>query len=179
MMAMTYDQVEKESKEIVSLLSNSKREIPGFFSNFTKIKYHFFTYVIFLVGSYIVDPTARLSIVWFFIATLGLFHWFVISCFVFSWSNIFAMADPALMQKFCLSRLIARKLRAYGIAWLIFLVVAGVASVLTVLNIFILVVGNFIFTFFMFFTFNLDISRYQLAGVLGAIEALREKFDED
>ncbi|QGY32524.1 hypothetical protein [Pantoea cypripedii] len=179
MMAMTYDQIEKESKEIITLLSNSNKEVPSFFSFFEKIKYHFSIYVIFLVATYFSYPKAGFSPIWLVIVFFGLFHWFVLCCFVFSWSNIFAMADPALMQKFCLSRLIARKLRAYGIAWLIFLVVAGVASVLTVLNIFILVAGNFIFTFFMFFTFNLDISRYQLAGVLGAIEALREKFDED
>ncbi|OON34707.1 hypothetical protein BTJ39_23365 [Izhakiella australiensis] len=172
---MTYEQIEKDSKAIASLMSESKREVPSFFSMFGKVKIHFIAYCTFALLSYFSLPTQDGFLLWLFFLFFGLFHWLVIFAFVASYAGIFAMLDKDILNRFELSRVIGKKVKVYGMVWFFLILVSGVVSLVSEWSLIPLVIGNFITTLIALFVFNVDISRYQIAGFFGAVAAAKEK----
>ncbi len=175
---ITYEQVEKDSKAIASLMSESKREIPSFFSTFGRVKLHFIAYCTFSALSYFSLPTQDGFLLWLFFVFFGLFHWLVIFAFVSSYAGIFSMLDENMLSRFELSRVIGKKVKAYGVVWFFIIFVLGVVSMISEWSVIPLVIGNFITTLIALFVFNMDVSRYQISGIFGAVSAAKEKFSQ-
>ncbi|NIF23930.1 hypothetical protein [Candidatus Pantoea multigeneris] len=172
---VTYREIEDESKEIVALMASSEQTVPRFFSFFKWIKYHFFIYVILAVICLFELDVAKYGWSWLLVFSFGLLNWFFISAFVSSYSNMFSMLESEKLKDFKLCKILARKIKTYGVSWFAFLILMGAVGVFTELNVAAIVIGNFVFSIFCFFIFNIDISRYQISGLLGAISAVKEK----
>lgn len=66
------------------------------------------------------------------------------------------------------------KIKHYGLVWAALIVLLGVGSAVTELNVALLVIGNFVGSILLMFAFNADISRYQISAVMGAVSAVRD-----
>lgn len=172
---MTYAQIESDSKEIISSIGSTEREAPSFFGMFSKVKYHFLTYCILGAMSYFSLPEPKSIGLWLFFVVFGLFHWLVIFSLTASYANLFNMIKAERLRSLELTKVISRKVRAYGIVWFAAITTCGLVGVFTEWSVLPLVIGNFIATFLIFIVFNMDISRYQMAAIIGAVKALRYK----
>ena len=172
---MTYTQIEKDSKEIIDSIGSSDREVPSFFGMFSKVKYHFIAYCVLGVLSYFSLPQPKNVGLWLFFVAFGIFHWLVIFSFTASYASLFNMIRSDKLKSLELTKLISGKVRAYGVVWFVALVTCGLAGVLTEWSILPLVIGNFVATFLIFIVFNMDISRYQVSSIIGAVKAVRNK----
>jgi len=104
-----------------------------------------------------------------------MFHWFVILSLTSSYTNLFNMIEVEKLKSLELAKVISGKVKAYGVIWFAAIVVFGLSGVLTEWSILPLVMGNFIATFLLFIVFNMDISRYQVSTIIGAVKAIRNK----
>lgn len=172
---MTYAQIEKDSKEIIESIGSVDMEIPSFFGMFSKVKYHFFAYFLLGALSYFSLPQPKNIGLWLFFVAFGIFHWLVIFSFTASYASLIKMIGADKLKSLELTKLISKKIRAYGLVWFVALVTCGLAGVLTEWSILPLVIGNFVATFLIFVVFNMDISRYQVSSIIGAVKGLRNK----
>ncbi|QHM74016.1 hypothetical protein [Mixta intestinalis] len=172
---MTYEEIQKDSKEIINIICSSQRKIPGFFSMFGKVKYHFIIYCVLGGVSYFSLPLPKNIGLWLFFVAFGLFHWVVIFSFIATYANLSNMIGDERLKELSLVKVIARKINFYGLVWLVLLIVCGVSGIFTEWSILPLVIGNMIVTFLMAIVFNIDISRYQISSIIGAVKAVRNK----
>lgn len=172
---MTYAQIEKDSREIIESIGSADIEIPSFFGVFSKVKYHFFAYVVLGALSYFSLPQPKNIGLWLFFVGFGVFHWLVIFSFTASYASLIKMIGTDKLKSLDLTKVISGKVRAYGLVWFVALVTCGLAGVLTEWSILPLVIGNFFATFLIFVVFNMDISRYQVSSIIGAVKAVRKK----
>ena len=84
------------------------------------------------------------------------------------------MIDDQSVSELKIVKIIKNKIKNYGIFWSVCIVLLGVVGAMTEFNIALLVVGNFIGSLFLIFTFNVDVSRYQLSALIGAVSAVRD-----
>lgn len=172
---MTYAQIERDSKEIVSSIGSAEREVSGFFGMFNNVKYHFFSYCIFGAISYFSLPQPKNLALWLFCVAFGMFHWLVMFSLTASYASLFNMIGEDKLKSLELAKVIKGKFRAYGLVWFIAIIFFGLPSVLTEWSILPLVIGNFVAVFLIFIVFNMDISRYQVSAMIGAAKAARNK----
>lgn len=172
---MTYTQIEKDAQEIISAIGTTEREVPSFFGMFSKVKYHLFAYCAFSALSFFTLPQPKNISLWLFFVAFGMFHWLVILSLTSSYTNLFNMIEEEKLKSLELAKVISGKLRAYGVIWFAAIVVFGLSGVLTEWSILPLVMGNFIATFLLFIVFNMDIARYQVSTIIGAVKAIRNK----
>ncbi len=85
------------------------------------------------------------------------------------------MLDNDMLSRFELSRVISKKVKVYGVIWFFIILVFGIVGLISEWSLIPLVFGNFITTLIALFIFNMDISRYQIAGLFGAVSAAKEK----
>jgi len=172
---MTYTQIEKDAQEIIGAIGTTEREVPSFFGMFSKVKYHLFAYCAFSALSFFTLPQPKNVSLWLFFVAFGMFHWFVILSLTSSYTNLFNMIEVEKLKSLELAKVISGKVKAYGVIWFAAIVVFGLSGVLTEWSILPLVMGNFIATFLLFIVFNMDISRYQVSTIIGAVKAIRNK----
>ena len=172
---MTYAQIERDAKEIINNIGTTEREVPSFFGMFSKIKYHLFVYCAFGALSFFTLPQPKSIGLWLFFVAFGMFHWLVILSLTSSYVNLFNIIGEEKLKSLELARVISGKVRAYGVVWFAAIVVFGLSSVLTEWSILPLVMGNFIVTLLLFIVFNMDVSRYQISTIIGAVKAVRSK----
>ncbi len=172
---MTYTQIERDAKEIILAIGSSENEVPSFFGMFSKVKYHLFAYFAFAALSFFSLPEPKSIGLWLFFVAFGIFHWLVILSLTSSYANLFNMIGGEKLKSLELARVISGKVRAYGVVWFATIVVFGLSSVLTEWSILPLVIGNFIATLILFIVFNMDISRYQVSTIIGAVKVVRNK----
>lgn len=172
---MTYSQIERDSKEIIIAIGSTEKEVPSFFGMFSKVKYHFIAYCIFGALSFFSLPQPKSIGLWLFFVAFGMFHWLVILSLTSSYANLFNMIGADKLKRLELAKVITGKVRAYGVVWFAAIVAFGLSSILTEWSILPLVAGNFVATFLLFIIFNMDISRYQVPAIIGAVKAVRNK----
>lgn len=177
-MQINYEEIRNDSKKITDSMMSSKQCVPSFFEPMRYVKYHILTYLIFALLSFFFPDASGDIMIGIAILGFGLLHWFFIFCFISGYVGLFAMVSSSDVKELKLSRIISKKVKSYGIAWLMIITLLGLVSVTTELNIGALVFGNFLFSIFGFFIFNLDISRYQVAGLFGALSAAKDKMNQ-
>ncbi|WP_350262714.1 hypothetical protein AAF463_23815 (plasmid) [Pantoea sp. BJ2] len=175
-MKITYDEIKRDSEVIAVEISSTNREIPSFFSPIKRIKYHLILYSFFSFLSYFLSPASEDKLVWFGILVFGALNWFFLMGFIFGYDYLFSMISSQKIKNLKLVKIFKRKLISYGIAWFLAIGVLGVISLSSELSIGALVIGNFLITIFGLFIFNIDASRYQLAGLLGTASAIKVNF---
>lgn len=174
-MKVTYDLIEKETRQITDEFLNSKQEIPSPLDALKFIKYHIAAYFFFVFVSFFTWSEEGVAI-WFGILVFGVFNWFFHISSAMSVQSIFSRISSESFGKYIILKLLKKKILFYSIVWMVFIVLAGIISVLSQYNIAALVVGNFVFTIFLAIIFNVDVSRYQISTLWGALKAAKENY---
>jgi hypothetical protein len=175
-MKITYDEIKKDSQVIALAIGSSSKEVPSFFSPIKRVKFHLVLYLFFAILSYFFSPASEDKLVWFGILCFGVLNWIFIIGFIFGYDYLFGMINLKEVRELKLVKVFKGKVNAYGLAWFFIIGLLGVISLSTELSIGALVIGNFLVTIFGLFIFNIDASRYQLAGLMGATSAIKESF---
>ncbi|MBS0883444.1 hypothetical protein JK231_22905 [Pantoea sp. JGM49] len=172
-MKVRYDEIQQEFKEISLMMVNSKEEIPSLLLGGKFIFIPALIYFIF----FLICPFFGWfdNNLWQGAGIFSLAFWFFISVFLYSYSMIFSMLPKHAFKKFIILGILTKKVRVYYFLWIASIIVAGLLSIFTVYNILILSIATLISTVVLGLIFNLDISRYQIAGLFGAISAAKEK----
>ena len=84
------------------------------------------------------------------------------------------MIDEKKVDSLKIVKIMKGKVKHYGLAWAVLIILLGVGSAITELNVALLVVGNFVGSILLMFVFNMDISRYQVSAIVGAISAVKD-----
>lgn len=177
-MRITYDEIKRDSQVIAAEVGSSSKEIPSFFSPLKRIKFQLALYFVFSLLSYFFSPASEDKLVWFGVFGFGVLNWMFLTGFIFGYDYLFSMISSQKIRDLKLVKIIKRKVNAYGLVWLGAIGGLGLISLFTELSIGGLVIGNFLVTIFGLFIFNIDISRYQLAGLLGVSEAVKKKLED-
>lgn len=177
-MRLTYDQIRKDSEIIALEFGAAKSEIPSFFSPLKRVRVILVFYFICSVLTYFFLPQGSDKLAWFGMFTFGVINWLFILGFVFGYDYLFSMVSNQKTQELKLVRVIRKKLHCYGLVWLGLLTILAGVSVFSELNVAALVIGNFLITLFGLFIFNVDISRYQVAGLIGASSAIKQSLKD-
>lgn len=173
-MKISYEEIRSDSEKITDSMLSSKQYVPSFFEPVKCVKYHMLTYLVFALLSFFLPDTKGDILIGLVILGFGMLHWFFIFCFISGYVGLFTMISSPEVKELKLTRIISKKVKTYGISWLVIIVMLGLVSVTTELNIGALVFGNFLLSIFGFFVFNLDISRYQISALIGAASAVRD-----
>lgn len=173
-MRITYDEIKRDSERIALEVGSSEKEVPSFFFPIKRIGLLLIVYFLFAGISYFLMPKGSDKLAWFGVLAFGVFNWVFIAAFIFGYEFIFNIVNTPEVNELKLVRVLKRKVRAYGMVWLIVLVLLGLTSLVTDMNLGALVIGNFIFSLLGLLIFNVDISRYQISGALGVISALNQ-----
>lgn len=177
-MKISYEEIRSDSKKITDSMLSSKQYVPSFFEPMKCVKYHMLTYLLFSLLSFFLPDMNGDILIGLVILGFGLLNWFFIFCFISGYAGLFAMISFPDVKELKLSRIFSKKVKAYGISWLLIIILLGLVSVTTEMSIGALVFGNFLFSIFGFFVFNLDVSRYQLAGLFGALSAAKNNLNQ-
>jgi len=156
---------------------NSKQEIPSPLAAVKFIKYHLAAYFFFVVITFFTWKEDDIAI-WFGIVAFGVFNWFFHISSAISVQSILSRISDESFEKYTILKLLKKKVVFYGSIWMVFIVMAGIFSIFSELNIAVLVGGNFIFTIFMAIIFNMDIGRYQISGLWGSLKAAKANFSQ-
>ncbi|MDT0177837.1 hypothetical protein Q9R34_17565 [Enterobacter sp. BRE11] len=175
-MRMTYDEIKNDSEVIALQFGLSKKEVPSFFSPLKRMGLHLLVYFLFSFFSYFLMPEGSDKLAWFCALAFGVVNWIFIIGFIFGYEFIFSVVNDPKVNELKLVKVLKRKVRAYGMVWLVSLVLLGGVSLVTEMNLGALVIGNFIISLIGLLLFNVDISRYQISGMLGVASALNQSF---
>lgn len=172
-MNMRYDQIQSEVKEISLLMADSKEGIPGFLSVVKPLivppVIYFFFY--FLCPFFDVFVTN----IWQAAGVFSLAFWFFVSFFIYGYILLFSMLPKGTVEKYQILKVLYGKLKVYYGLWILSIVVAGLMSIFTIFNIISLSLISLLSTIVLGLAFNVDISRYQISGLFGAVAAAKEK----
>jgi len=100
-------------------------------------------------------------------------NWLFIFAFASGYVNLFNMISLPEVRDLTLTKVLSSKLKAYGFAWLLAIVALGLVSITTEVNIGALVFGNFAISLLGLFILTIDLSRFQLSGLIGAASAVK------
>ncbi len=172
-MKVRYDQIQKEVKEISLMMVNSREEVPTLFSG---VRYVLIPAIIYFTF-FLICPFFGWfdKNLWQGAGLFSLAFWFFISVFLYSYSMLFAMLPRHAFKKFIILDILSKKVRLYYFIWVVSILISGLLSIFTVYNILILSMVTLVSTVVLGLFFNLDVSRYQIAGLFGAISAAKEK----
>ncbi|UIL55057.1 hypothetical protein LZU96_23125 (plasmid) [Pantoea agglomerans] len=175
-MKITYDEISSESKLIVNAMSSSQKVVPSAFHPLKRVLGHFLLYMFFCLISYISfalkydDSKGE----WFLFFGFGFLNWLFIFAFFYGYEVLFSMIDEKKVDSLKIVKIMKGKVKHYGLAWAVLIILLGVGSAITELNVALLVVGNFVGSILLMFVFNMDISRYQVSAIVGAISAVKD-----
>lgn len=172
-MNISYNEIKADSKVLAEVAINSSRMVPSFFSPFKYLKYHFATYILFAVLTFFIPDMSGDYLIGLGVLAFGLLNWLFIFGFASGYVSLFAMISTPEAKDLKLTKIISFKLKVYGLAWLALLVTLGIVSLTTGLSIGALVFGNFIFTLLGLFILSIDLSRFQLSGLIGLVSAAK------
>lgn len=175
-MKITYDEISSESKLIVSAMSSSNKVVPSAFQPLKRVSRHFALFIIFCVIDYFVFNLKHdgSTGVWFLFFGFGVLNWLFLFAFIYGYDVLFSMIDEKSVRDLKMVKIMKGKIKHYGLVWAALIVLLGVGSAVTELNIALLVIGNFVGSILLMFAFNADISRYQISAVMGAVSAVRD-----
>jgi len=174
-MNISYDEVKVDSEKLIDAALSSTNTIPSFFAPLGYLKYHLLAYVAFsALALYIPDVGGDVMMV-LGVLIFGFLNWLFIFGFASGYVTLFAMVSNPAVRGLKLTKIISAKLKVYGIAWLALIFILGLVSIVSDINIGALVFGNFVFSILGFFILNIDLSRYQLSALMGAVSAIKDK----
>ncbi|ARJ44399.1 hypothetical protein B1H58_20475 (plasmid) [Pantoea alhagi] len=178
-MKMTYGEVKKDAGHIIEAMASSNREVPSFFHPLKRISMHLFLFLFFCGVDYALFDNHKdgATATWLFSFGFGVVNWIFLLAFFYGYENIFIMLSDARVSELKLVKLIRRKVKMYGSAWFILIALLGLMSMFDKLNIDILVFGNFLTSLLLLFIFSVDMSRYQISALIGAVSASVKKIN--
>lgn len=170
-MSITYDQVKLEVKGISEELAASSSVVPGAFQSIKAGLYPAMIYFCFYIACMFTD--VYIKTVWQGIGVISIFFWMFITFFISGYGQIFSMLPKDAEKRYEIVRIYTKKVRIYYLVWLTTIVLAGLISVFSILNIIALAGISLLSTVFIALAFNFDISRFQLAGLFGVVSAAK------
>ncbi|MBK4768981.1 MAG: hypothetical protein FT726_04765 [Pantoea sp. Morm] len=174
-MKITHKEIRHDTEEITKLALTSDKEIPSFLSPIKRLKFHLIIFYLFSAMTLFFMPQNADFLTWVGLLGFGTLNWIFILGYLFGYDYLFSMVNSPAIRELKLVKIMAKKIHAYGLIWLISIIILGVASLVTELSIGSLVIGNFILTLLGIMIFSVDVSRYQLSGVVGVVSGFRSK----
>lgn len=174
-MAITYDQVRREVKDLSVEISNTKEVVPGLFSNLKICLLPVAIYFAFYLSSYSLGYYMRN--IWFAGALMSVFFWFFISLFLSGYSQVNSMIPKDASERYEIVKIYRLKAKIYYCIWISSIVIGGILSLSTMLNILALAGVSLVSSFLLGIVFNIDVSRYQISSALGVLSAVEEKIN--
>lgn len=156
---------------------SSKRIAPSFFNPLKCLRYHLTVYLIFAVLSFFFPDMGGEVLIGVGVLFFGVVNWIFIFAFTSGYVNLYSMVNIPEVKELTLTKILSSKLKAYGLVWFGFIVILGVVSITTNINIGALVFGNFAFSLLGLFILTIDLSRFQLSGLFGAVSAIKSHLD--
>lgn len=172
-MNISYDEIKSDSQTLAEAALSSKRMVPSFFEPLKHLKYHFLTYLFFAVLSFFLPDMSGDYLIGLGVLGFGLMNWLFIFAFTSGYVNLFNMISIPEVRDLTLTKVLSSKLKAYGFVWFLAIVALGLGSVTTEINIGALVFGNFALSLLGLFILTIDLSRFQLSGLIGAASAIK------
>lgn len=175
-MKITYDEISSDSKKIVNAMSSSKRVVPSAFHPLKRVLKLFSLFLLFCGVDYVVFVREHQDSIgeWLLFFAFGVINWLFLFAFFYGYEIIFSMLDEKSVSELKFVKIIKRKIKNYGVFWAACIALLGIVGAMTEFNIGLLVIGNFVGSLFLIFTFNVDISRYQISALIGAVSAVRD-----
>lgn len=172
-MTVTYEKIKSEVKIISEEMVNSSNKVPSIFS---KVKYGVLPAGIYFIF-YLACPLTDVFIknIWMFLGFLSFFFWVFISIFISGYSQFFSLLPENAQDRFEIVKICCKKMKVYYAIWLISVFLAGLLALITIWNVIALAVVTVLSTVLIALAFNFDISRYQIASLLGVVSAVKEK----
>lgn len=170
-MQITYNQIQSEIKQIAELVARSDQPVPGVFGIIKKPLLPAAIYFAF----YFLMPFFDVFDfnLWAATGFMSFFFWMFISIFIYGYGAIYSMLPPGAEDEYLILRIIKRKVRRYYLIWIGAIVFAGVVSIVSFLNIITLAGISLLSSIFIGIALNVDISRYQMSALFGAVEAAK------
>ena len=172
-MNISYDEIKSDSQKMTEAALSSKRMVPSFFEPLKYLKYHFFTYLFFAALSFFLPDMSGDYLIGLGVLGFGLMNWLFIFAFASGYVNLFNMVSIPEVKDLTLTKVLHSKLKAYGVTWFLVIVALGVISITTEINIGALVFGNFALSLLGLFVLTIDLSRFQLSGLIGAASSIK------
>lgn len=174
-MTITYDQIRREAKALSEEIAHSSGEIPGLLSNFKPVALPCAIYFLFYFLS-ILKPPLDVNL-YICIGVFSLVFWFFMAVFLSGYKQMSSMLPKDAENRYEIVRVFKRKSSIYYFTWIAFISLGGLISLLTILNVIALSAITFVVSIFLVITFNIDVSRYQLASAFGVLSAVEEKIN--
>lgn len=172
-MTIAYEKIKSEVKVISEEMVNSSNKVPSVFST---VKYGVLPAGIYFMF-YFACPLTDVFIknIWMFLGFLSFFFWVFISIFISGYSQFFSLLPESAQDRFEIVKICCKKMKVYYAVWLISVFLAGLLALITIWNVIALAVVTVLSTVLIALAFNFDISRYQIASLLGVVSAVKEK----
>ncbi|EPL6263145.1 hypothetical protein [Klebsiella pneumoniae] len=178
---LTHEKIRLETEQIIKLLATSDRPVTSFF--------HILKPGLTLMTIPNLLATILLILEWYNgyitsgvgpVAYLGnLVLSFLLAAMLSPYANFFYMLSMREVEKLELIKVLRQKIKIYFIVLSVFWILASIPLVILgggVIVIPIMVMVTFILGMFVF---SLDISRYQLSGVFGALKGVKDVITND
>ncbi|MEA5105705.1 hypothetical protein [Pantoea sp. S18] len=172
-MNISYDEIKSDSKVMAEAILSSKKIVPSFFYPLKCLRYHLSVYLIFAVLSFFLPDMNGDILIGLGVLAFGLLNWVFIFAFSSGYVNLFSMINTPEVRGLKLTKVLVSKLKTYSLVWLVLMVVLGMVTITTEINIGALVFGNFVLTLVGLFILTIDLSRFQLSGLLGTASAVK------
>lgn len=177
-MNISYDEVASDSKKLAEAMLSSREFVPTLFNGLNSFRIQISIYIAFVVASFFfLEKGARIDI-WFGVVAFGLMHWVFLLTYASGYLNLYSMINKKVVEDLKLVRVLTGKFKVYGWVWSISIFLLGVVSLSTELNVAAIVFGNFIVSILGTIIFNLDMSRFQIPSLLGAISAAKDSLSK-
>lgn len=177
-MNISYEELVSDSKKIAESMLSSKEMVPSLFNVLGVLKVQFLIYVVFVVASFLFLGTNGRIDIWLGVAVFGILHWLFLLVYASGYVSLFSMLNQDVVKDLMLVRLISGKIKFYGGAWTVCVFILGLISVFTELNVAAIVFGNFIVSILGLIIFNIDVSRFQIPSLVGALAAAKDSLSK-
>lgn len=171
-MSITYDQIKLEVKGISEELATSNLVVPGVFQNIKAGLFPAIIYFCFYIACMFTD--VYIKTVWQGVGVISIFFWMFITLYISGYGQLFSMLPKDAEERYEIVRIYTKKVKVYYLVWVVAIVLAGLISVFSILNIIALAGISLLSTVFIALAFNFDISRFQLAGLFGVVSAAKD-----
>ncbi len=174
-MSITYDKIRAEIKGISQEIANSKEIVPSPLDNIRSGLLPAAIYFSFFIACAFTD--AYIKNVWQAVGLVSFFFWIFIIVFISGYAQVFSMLPKDAANRYEIVRVYRKKVKVYYFIWVSAVILGGLISILSIFNILALAAITLLSTVFLALFFNLDISRYQLSGLIGALSAAKESIN--
>lgn len=174
-MNITYSKVQLEVKGLSEELAKSDSLVPSVFQNIKTGLFPAAIYFLFYIACMYTD--VYIKTIWQGLGIISIFFWVFMALFISGYRQLFSMLPKDAVKRYEIVRIYTKKLKVYYLAWITSIVIAGFVAVFSMLNIIALAGISLLSTIFIALAFNLDISRFQLAGLLGVLSAAKNNLN--